>query len=172
LNSKALGQKKSYWQEAILWLATGGYSGYCPLAPGTAGSVVGVLIFLLFSSLSLPIFLLSTLAFLFLAVWVAERAEILLEKRDHPQIVIDEVAGFLITMGLLPKTVPVIVTAFLFFRIFDIIKPFPAGFIDRRLSGGLAVVLDDVVAGVYSHLCLQGLYHGYPEFFSFLAHWL
>ncbi len=172
LRSNALWQKKTHWQGLIVWLATGSYSGYCPLAPGTAGSVVGVLIYLLFSSFSLPIYLLSIATFFFLAIWVAERAEILLEERDSPNIVIDEVAGFLITMGLLPGTISMILTAFLFFRIFDIIKPFPAEFIERRLWGGLAIVLDDIVAGVYSHFCLQALFQGYPKFFPLLEHWL
>lgn len=150
----------------ILWLATGSYSGYFPLAPGTAGTGMGVLVYFLFSSYPAPIYLLSTAATFFLAWWAAERAEAILGRRDSPRIVIDEVVGYLITMAFLPLSIPAAIGGFLFFRIFDIIKPPPAGTINRQKKGGLAVVLDDAVAGIYANLSMQLIICFYPDFFQ------
>ena len=139
----------------ILALASAGYLGYIPRVPGTVGTLVGVMVFLLYSSFPPSIYLLSTAALFALACWVSERAEIILGQRDSPKIVIDEVVGYLVTMAFLPRTLTTMVAGFLFFRVFDIIKPIPAGAIDRRMPGGLGVVLDDVVAGFYANVLLH-----------------
>ena len=152
----------------ILILASAGGVGFFRRAPGTAGTGVGVLLYLLFSPFPLSIYLLSTAAFLALSCWVSEGAEALLGQRDSPKIVIDEVAGYLITMAGLPGTLVSIVGGFLFFRLFDIIKPPPAGWINRQMQGGLAVVLDDAVAGVYANLFLRLAATLYPGFFFLL----
>ncbi len=80
-------------------------------------------------------------------------------QRDSPKIVIDEVVGYLITMAFLPCTFTTVGGGFLFFRIFDIIKPPPAGAINRRIHGGMGVVLDDVIAGIYANILLQLAVH-------------
>ena len=152
----------------ILGMATAGYVGYSPLAPGTAGTMVGVLVFLLYASFPPEVYLLSTAAFFALAWWVAERAETILGQRDSPKIVIDEVLGYLITMAFLPLTLTTLAAGFLFFRLFDIIKPPPAGAIDRKMGGGLAVVLDDAIAGIYANILLQAAVHWRPEIVSTL----
>jgi phosphatidylglycerophosphatase A len=139
----------------ILGLASAGFVGYCPLASGTAGTVVGVLLFLLYSPFPPLIYLLSTAALFVLAWWVSERAEVLLAQKDSPKIVIDEVVGYLISMALLPPTLTTIIGGFLFFRLFDIIKPPPARAIHRQMEGGLAVVLDDAVAGIYTNILIE-----------------
>ncbi|MGA2954299.1 MAG: phosphatidylglycerophosphatase A [Thermodesulfobacteriota bacterium] len=143
----------------ILGLASAGYVGYFPWAPGTAGTLVGVMVFLLYSPFPPFIYLLSTVALFALACWASERAEVILGQRDSPKIVIDEVVGYLVTMAFLPCTLTTVAVGFLFFRVFDIIKPSPAGVIDRRMRGGAGVVLDDVVAGIYANILLQLAVH-------------
>lgn len=80
-------------------------------------------------------------------------------QKDSPKIVIDEVVGYLITMAFLPCTLTTLAAGFLFFRVFDIIKPPPAGAINRRMRGGVAVVLDDVAAGIYANILLRLVIH-------------
>ena len=143
----------------ILGLASAGYVGYIPRIPGTAGTLVGVLVFLIYSPFPPLIYLLSTAALFALACWASEKAEVILGQRDSPKIVIDEVVGYLITMAFLPCTLTTMAGGFLFFRVFDIIKPPPAGAIDRRMRGGAGVVLDDVVAGIYANILLQLAVH-------------
>ncbi len=155
----------------IVWLASACYIGYFPRAPGTAGTVVGVLVYILFSSLVIPIYMLSLAAAFFLAWWVSGRAEVIFARKDSPQIVIDEVVGYLVTMTLLPRTLTTVMGGFLFFRVLDIIKPPPAGFIDRRMQGGLGVVLDDVVAGLYANFLLQAIAHWHPHLLFILDRW-
>jgi phosphatidylglycerophosphatase A len=142
-------------RELIVFLATGAYTGFFPFMPGTAGSVVGVLLFIIIASLSTSVYLLTILAFIALSVWVSERAEKIFEKADASQIVIDEVAGYFVTMVFLPYDWRYIVSGFVLFRIFDIAKPYPVNRINDNVHGGVGVVLDDIVAGVYANLLLQ-----------------
>ena len=94
-----------------------------------------------------------------------------LAKGTSPKIVIDEIAGYLITMALLPRTLTTVIGGFLFFRIFDIMKTPPAGSVERRLSGGLAVVLDDAVAGIYANLLLHAIIHWRPHLLFIVDRW-
>lgn len=89
------------------------------------------------------------------AVWIAGRAEAALGRKDAPTIVIDEVAGMLVTLAGVPFSPGAVVAGFVLFRAFDVLKPWPARLIERRLPGGWGVVLDDVAAGVYGNLTLQ-----------------
>ena len=143
----------------FLLLGTGFGSGYCPLAPGTAGTVVGVCFFWCFSKFSPLLYLLTLTSFIFLSAWIAEGAEKFFKQNDAQTIVIDEIAGFLVTMLWIPFTVINLGIGFLIFRILDILKPYPAGWIDRNLAGGWGIVLDDVAAGIYANLILQGIRH-------------
>ena len=145
-------------RQFIIFLATGAYSGFFPFMPGTAGSVVGVLLFIIISFLSTPVYLLTILAFIALSVWVSERAEKIFEKEDASQIVIDEIAGYLVTMAFLPCDWRYIAAGFVLFRIFDITKPYPANRINDNVHGGVGVVLDDIVAGIYANLMLQVIF--------------
>jgi phosphatidylglycerophosphatase A len=148
----------------IIAMASAGYAGFFPWAPGTVGTLVGVLIYLLFSLLPPPIYLLTTVAFFFLACWVAGKAEEILGKRDSPKIVIDEVAGYLIAMTWLPLSPACLASGFLFFRVLDIIKPPPLGWVHAKMMGGMAVVLDDAVAGAYTNLLLRLMLVYFPNF--------
>jgi phosphatidylglycerophosphatase A len=135
-------------------VATGFGSGFVPFAPGTAGTIVAIPVYLIFSSLSWPLYLLSMLAMTFLAVYVSQEAEKVFHKKDASQIVIDEVAGFLWAMFLVSPTLWHVLLGFIFFRFFDIVKPFPARFCQERLHGGYGVVFDDIVAGIYANIVL------------------
>jgi len=143
----------------LLLFATGFGSGYFSLAPGTAGTVVGISFCWCFSKFSPLLYLITLISFIFLAAWIADGAERILQQKDARSIVIDEIAGFLITMLWIPFSAFYVGTGFLLFRLFDIVKPFPARWIDKNLSGGWGIVLDDVAAGIYANLILQGIRH-------------
>ena len=139
----------------VLFFATGCYSGFSPGAPGTAGSVIGVALFWLLSPLSFPLYIITVTAFIFLAIWCASRASGIYQKKDPSQVVIDEIAGYLVTMAALPPTWGYIIAGFLLFRVMDIVKPYPIRWIDQNIAGGYGIVLDDVLAGVYANIILQ-----------------
>ena len=138
----------------ILFIAQGAYSGKSPFAPGTAGTVVGVLLYLVLKSLSPAWYLIACVLATGIGVWAAEKAEKLLGKKDAQSIVIDEIAGYLISMVLAPSGWMYIVAAFILFRVFDVIKPWPLKRL-QDLHGGVGVVLDDVGAGIYTNAFLQ-----------------
>jgi phosphatidylglycerophosphatase A len=138
---------------AILIASVGG-AGYSPLAPGTAGSLVTLVALWVipFTRVTLT----ATLIVVTLAgIWAASRVERVLGVKDPGMIVIDEVAGMLLSVLLLPRTVPVLLVAFLLFRVFDIWKPFPAG-ASQALAGGFGVMVDDLIAGVYALVLIMG----------------
>jgi len=139
----------------ILLLATGFGVGYCPIAPGTLGTLVAVPIYYFLSNISSPTYEITLIGFFFLSVWISENAEIIFEKKDDQRIVIDEIMGFHITMLWVPKTPILMVIGFFLFRPFDILKPFPIRRLEKKLKGGYGVVLDDVAAGVYANIVLQ-----------------
>ena len=144
----------------ILVLASAGYVGYIPIASGTFGSLVAIPLFWGFDVLraaSLPLYLLTYAGAVAAACWIAEQAEIYLQEHDSHKIVIDEVVGYLAATMFLPPTWTHALLAFVVFRGLDVLKPFPAGYIDEHFPGGYGVVLDDVVSGMYSNLVLQVL---------------
>jgi phosphatidylglycerophosphatase A len=138
-----------------MFLATGGYIGKIPFAPGTFGSLVGLPIVFAFSKISLPAAMLITLGIIFVGVWAAHHAEQQLGAKDPGCIVIDEIAGMCVTLIGIPLTWTTGLAGFFLFRIFDIIKPPPARQLERKLKGGWGVVMDDVAAGVMAHLVLR-----------------
>ena len=136
-------------EKLIKLLATGFGSGLVSFAPGTIGTLVGVVICLLCLPLTWPLRLLIVIALSALSIYVAQQAEKIYQKKDDQRIVIDEIIGIQITM--LPVTITVLrlCVGFVLFRIFDILKPFPLGNL-QRLPGGWGVVIDDVAAGIYA----------------------
>jgi phosphatidylglycerophosphatase A len=142
----------------ILLLATGFGIGYSPIAPGTLGTLVAILIYYFLSNIRSPLYEITLVGFLFLSVWVSGNAEIFFGKKDDQRIVIDEILGFLITMLWVPKTIRFVIIGFFLFRFFDILKPFPIRRLERGFKGGFGVVLDDVVAGVYANIVLRLFY--------------
>ncbi len=145
----------------VIAIASGLGAGYSPVAPGTAGSVVGVIIAFLLAALSgLGSFSGTTYALLtvfifFVGVWAAGRAEVIYGQKDCGRIVIDEIAGMLVTLYLIPFDWRWLIAGFFLFRLFDITKPFPARTIDRRMGGGWGVMLDDIAAGIYANIALR-----------------
>ncbi len=159
-------------QRMILFLASAGYSGYFRHAPGTAGTLVGMAVYLLFSLFPPPLYSLSTVAVFFLALWASGWAEVIWQEKDSPKIVIDEVVGYLFAMAFLPRTLTSMVGGFLFFRAFDIMKPYPIGKINRNVKGGLGIVLDDAVAGACANVLCQALYLWHPSLLFLLDNWI
>jgi phosphatidylglycerophosphatase A len=134
--------------------ATGLGSGLSPFAPGTAGTLVGVLVYMVFSRFPWPLYLLSVVAFSLFAVYISREAERIYHKKDPPRVVIDEIAGYLVAMFLVTPTFWHVFWGFILFRAFDIIKPFPIRLCEQRFPGGYGVVGDDMVAGVYANIIL------------------
>lgn len=142
----------------VILLASVGYIGYIPVASGTFGSLVGIPVFWGFDALratSVVLYLLAFVALVAGACWIAGKAEEFLNEHDSHKIVIDEVAGYVAATLFLAPTWPHALLAFFIFRALDVLKPFPAGYIDANLPGGYGVVLDDVVSGLYSNVALR-----------------
>ena len=138
----------------ILMFATGFGAGYSPIAPGTLGTLVAIPIYYFLSEIPFPLYEITLTGFFFLAVWVSEKTEAVLGKKDDPRIVIDEMMGFFITMLWVTKTPLFILVGFILFRFFDIFKPFPIGRFEK-VRGGFGVVLDDVMAGIFANVILR-----------------
>lgn len=137
----------------VLLLATVGGVGYVPVAPGTAGSLVAMPLLPFLAGLRSRAPLAGWLAVagvIATALWAADRADRVFPGHDHGRIVIDEVAGMVVAGLFVPGTWGAAALVFVLFRIFDVVKPWPAGLIDRRVPMGIGVVGDDLVAGVYA----------------------
>lgn len=157
---------------AAAWIATAGGLGYAPLAPGTFGSAGAVLLFLGLSGLDLPLYALTVGTIAVLGVWASDRAEAVFGNEDDGRIVIDEVAGQLLTLA--PVLVlsglsvaheigvavgqfgwwALVVTGFVAFRLLDIWKPGPVRWAEQRFEGGLGVMADDLLAGVLAGIVM------------------
>ncbi|VAW77871.1 Phosphatidylglycerophosphatase A [hydrothermal vent metagenome] len=134
--------------DPVLWLAFGFGSGLAPRAPGTAGTLMAIPLFLLLDRLPFSGYLLATALVTLIGIWICGRASKTLGVHDHPGIVWDEFAGFLIVMAVAPDGWQGLVVGFALFRLFDIWKPWPIGWVDRKVHGGLGIMLDDVLAGL------------------------
>jgi phosphatidylglycerophosphatase A len=140
-----------------VFLATAGYSGYFPIAPGTVGSAVGLLVYLLVWWTASPVVETALILGLFAAgVWAGTVAERYFGGIDPGPVVLDEVVGMLITLAFIPVGVSGAIAGFVLFRVFDVIKPFPAGRLER-LHGGFGVMADDAMAAIYANLSLRVL---------------
>jgi phosphatidylglycerophosphatase A len=149
-----------------LAIATCGGSGYFPIAPGTIGSAVGLVVFFAVRSagwLSLEVAAIGLT--LVAGAWAATVAEHALARKDPGPVVIDEVLGMLVTMVLVPATLGTVIAGFFLFRLFDVIKPFPADRLERA-PRGWGIMLDDLMAGVYANLVLQGMVWFRPGWFA------
>jgi phosphatidylglycerophosphatase A len=134
----------------VTLFATWGGTGFFPVASGTVGTLGAIPFYLALSRLPLPLYLLTVLAFTLFACWASGLAETIFAEKDSGKIVIDEVAGYLVTMIAVPVTWQGVVAGFFLFRLFDIVKPQPARWFDRSLKNGYGVVLDDIAAGLYA----------------------
>ena len=147
-----------------LFIATCGYLGYAPLAPGTVGSAAGVVLFYAVRATgSTTLEVAAILILLILGVWSATIAEEHLGPDPGP-VVIDEVAGMLITLALLPVNATGVIAGFVVFRILDVVKPWPAGRFES-LRGGVGVMADDTMAAIYGNLIMRGAIAAAPGWF-------
>ncbi len=137
-------------------LAAWGPCGFAPVAPGTVGTLGAIPLYLALSRTGAGAYLAFTLAFSALAMAASERAGRYWGVADASPIVIDEVAGYLVTMALVPFSWPSALAGFVLFRIFDVLKPWPASAFDR-VKNGAGVVLDDLAAGVWAWAALLAL---------------
>jgi phosphatidylglycerophosphatase A len=149
-------------------VATVGFIGYSPLAPGTLGSLAAALVFLLFPSyLSTWFWIVGLALLLAVAVWSAQQmADAAVQraapgKVDPQEVVIDEVMGMAMSLAFLPLSLQTIGIGFLLFRFFDIVKPFPARR-SEKLPGGWGIVMDDVVAGIYANVGVRIILSFWP----------
>ncbi len=142
-------------ENLALFIASGAYVGAAPAAPGTFGTLAALPLWWLLGHLSAAWFFLLLFLLIILAVWAAGQAERILHQPDSGVIVIDEIVGLLLAAALVPFTWPHVLAAFLLFRFFDILKPFPVSWCDQNLHGGFGVVVDDLVAGIMAHLVLR-----------------
>ena len=141
-------------RHAVMFLATGGYVGRIPVAPGTFGSLIGIPIVYVLDKFTWQTALIAMVLVVLGAVWVAHNAERMLQAKDPGCIVIDEIAGMCVALLGLPFTLSTVAAGFFIFRIFDVIKPPPIRQLERHLAGGWGVVMDDVAAGAATHLVL------------------
>ena len=147
--------KAPIFKNPFTFIATGFGIGALPFAPGTWGSLEGVLLYLLFSSLSLCWYLILTVAVILLGVVCCHFTVKAWNQEDPQQLVIDEIAGFLVTMIAVPARVQWIVLGFILFRFFDIWKPWPISWLEKKIPGGLGVMIDDIAAGMIAFAILQ-----------------
>jgi phosphatidylglycerophosphatase A len=145
----------NFRQKIILFLATGGYLGHLPIAPGTFGSLPGLLICLAMSEVPLGYAIFLVLVLIGVAIGIAQQAEKMIGDKDSNSIVIDEMAGMTVTLLGIPVTPFSLILGFFFFRGFDILKPFPARLLDQKVPGGAGIVLDDVMAGLYGNVLIR-----------------
>ncbi len=147
-------------------LFTGFYSGYSPFAPGTAGTIVGVaiyfLLYLLFGGRNIVYANIALVALMaYPAIKLGDAGEEFFGVKDAQQVVLDEMMGYWITMLFLPFNWKLVIAGFILFRIMDIIKPWPAGKL-QDLKGGLGIMIDDYIAGVYACIILNAAYYFLP----------
>ena len=141
-------------KKAINLLATGFYSGYAPYAPGTAGTVVGLVILGLVMVLGLVNVVQVPLIFIVVVfgTYIAHQAEKYYDRKDPQEVVIDEIAGFIVAMAGL--SINLLIPAFILFRLFDILKPGPLKE-SQKLRGGVGIMVDDVGAGIAANILLR-----------------
>ena len=155
------GKKQALTDSIVRALASGFGVGYIPVASGTFGTLWGIPLFVLLHlwdggtlgpiPLGPIVYFGGTLVFILFSCWVSHRADSLFGGHDSGKIIIDEVAGMLVSLSFFPVRWTWILAGFVAFRFFDIIKPFPAGLVDKKVGGGIGVVLDDLIAGVYAN---------------------
>jgi len=137
------------------WLAFGFGAGLLPRAPGTWGTLAAIPLYLLIALFPLPVYVLVTLGLFLVGVWACGKAGTELGVHDHSAIVWDEVVGYLVALTAVPSTWQWMLTGFVLFRVFDILKPWPVGHLDRNLGGGLGVMADDLAAGLMACAVMQ-----------------
>lgn len=139
----------------VHFLAVGFGSGLVPWLPGTFGTLAGIPLYLLIAGLPWPLYLAMTVALFIVGVFLCDKTARDAGVHDHPAIVWDEIVGLLMTLLWAPAGWLWIVAGFVLFRVFDMLKPWPIGLLDRYVKGGFGIMLDDLVAGLFAFAALQ-----------------
>lgn len=147
----------SVWRNPIHFLAFGLGSGASPWAPGTAGTLAAIPLYLLIEPLALPWYAAVLLVTFVVGIYLCGKTSADMGVHDHGGIVWDEFVGYWITMFAAPPGWLWIVIGFVLFRLFDILKPWPISWADKQVTGGMGIMLDDVLAGVMALAVLQFL---------------
>jgi len=142
-----------------MFLATGCFVGNIPIAPGTFGTIAGLLFCLFLSKAGFLSATFIVVVFIIFAVWIAGEAEKIIKQKDPGRIVIDEIAGIMVTLLGLPFNFVSVISGFFIFRILDIVKPFPIRSIENKLPGGAGIVMDDVAAGIMGNCLLRLIFY-------------
>ena len=142
-------------RSALHWIAFGAGAGLAPRAPGTAGTAVAIPIYAVLATQPIGLYLFAVALIAAAGVWACGRTARELGVHDHPGIVLDEIAGFLVTMTALPFGWPWIAAGFVAFRVLDVAKPWPVSLADRKIGGGLGIMLDDLLAGAFACAALH-----------------
>jgi len=145
------------WRNPVHILAFGFGSGLSPWAPGTCGTVVAVLMYVLFPPMHWSVYLLMIVLTFIVGIWLCDKTSKDLGVHDPGGIVWDEFVGYWVTMFMAPAGWQWAVGGFIVFRILDILKPWPIKWFDTQIEGGLGIMLDDVIAGIMGALCLQAV---------------
>ena len=141
---------KQILTDPVLFLAFGFGSGLSKKAPGTLGTVAAIPVYLLCVQFNVWVYAALTLIATISGIWICDVAAKKLNEHDFGGIVWDEVAGYLITMLFVPFSWKAAVLGFILFRLFDILKPQPIKWVDAKVSGGLGIMLDDVLAALFA----------------------
>lgn len=145
----------SVWQKPSHFIAFGFGTGALPVAPGTFGTLIAIPFYLAFRGLPLFAYITLVVIITIASMWLCERVSREIKEHDHQGMCLDEIVGYLVTMTGAPHGLTWIILGFILFRIFDIWKPWPIDYIDTRVGGGFGMILDDVLAGIYSILILK-----------------
>lgn len=143
------------FSDPVCLLGFGLGAGLSPKAPGTLGTLVAIPVYALMAQLSLLDYLMVMLVMFALGILICQHCERRLQISDHSGIVWDEIVGYLVTLTAVPFSWSAAAAGFVLFRLFDILKPWPIRLLDRKVHGGLGIMLDDLLAGIFAALCLR-----------------
>lgn len=159
ISAQALSNK--VWRHPYFFMAFGFGSGLMSFAPGTWGTLAAMPVYLLLANASWSLYLIATLVAFLFGIFICNKVSQELGEHDYGGIVWDEIVGYLLTMFLAPPGIIWMFIGFVLFRIFDIWKPQPIGWVDARVQGGFGIMLDDVLAAVPAWIILQLLVWGF-----------
>ncbi len=145
----------SIWKNPLHFIAFGFGTGAMPVAPGTFGTLIAIPFYLALCTLPLLAYILVVSLIIVFSIWLCEKVSRDISSHDHQGMCVDEIVGYLVTMIGAPHGFLWIAAGFGLFRLFDIWKPWPINVVDQRVHGGFGMILDDVLAGVYSLLILK-----------------
>lgn len=145
----------SIWTNPLHFIAFGFGTGAIPIAPGTFGTIIAIPIYLFLTTYSHTFYFIFLVAFIIFSIWISDKVSKEINIHDHQGMNIDEIVGYLVTMFRAPYGWGWILLGFVLFRFFDIVKPWPIRQVDEKLQGGFGMILDDVLAGIYSLIIIQ-----------------